>query len=134
MYAVQVCGPADKKSSFWKELNGSTSAFQEKPGFRLLVGDFNARLGSVTGDHGANANKEQFLSFMYDHALINMNVVRSYGEYTFHNISNGDRSIIDYLLTDMGSFKVPEHVVLNGCLGTSAQTAHKTTIQSPYRL
>ena len=77
---------------------------------------------------GANANKEQFLSFMYDHALINMNVVRSYGEYTFHNISNGDRSIIDYLLTDMGSFKVPEHVVLNGCLGTSAQTAHKAIL------
>ena len=54
-----------------------------------------------------------------------MNVIRTYGEYTFHNIKNGDRSIIDYLLTDMEQYKIPVHVVLSGSLGTSAQTAHK---------
>ena len=127
-YAVQSCGPAYKKALFWRELNSSTSIFQEKPGHRILVGDFNARLGTITGDHDINSNKELLLSFVDDHGLINMNVLRSFGEYTFHNISNGSRSIIDYLLTDLESYKIPEHTVLTGSIGTSAQTAHKAIL------
>ena len=125
VYAVQSGGSADKKLSFWKELNGSTSNLQQLPGHRILVGDFNARLGSITGDHTTNSNKKYLLDFIHDHSLINMNSIRTFGEYTFHNIKNGNRSIIDYLLTDMMEFKIPEHIILSGSLGTSAQTAHK---------
>ena len=128
VYAVHSYGSAEKKLSIWKELNGSTTKFQQLPGRRILVGDFNARLGSITGDHATNSNKKYLLDFIHDHSLINLNTIRTFGEYTFHNIKNGDRSIIDYLLTDMAKYKIPVHVILSGSLGTPAQTAHKAII------
>ena len=127
-YAVHSGGSTAKKSSFWKELDGSTSKFQLKPGHRILVGDFNARLGSITGDHAKNSNKQYLLNFIQDHSLVNLNSIRAYGQYTFHNINNGDRSIIDYLLSDMDESQIPEHIILKGSLGTSAQTAHKAIL------
>ena len=67
-----------------------------------------------------------FLEYLEDHPpLINLNVLKTYGQYTFINISNGNSSIIDYLLTDMHESKVHEHKILQGDLGTSAQSAHK---------
>ena len=67
-----------------------------------------------------------FLEFLEDHpSLSNINTLKIYGQYTFVNISNGARSIVDYLLTDLPLSKVIEHKVLPGDLGTSAQTAHK---------
>ena len=58
--------------------------------------------------------------------IININnLVTTYKNYTFRNISNGSCSIIDYLLTDLHSSRILEHKVLGGDLGTSAQTAHK---------
>ena len=128
VYAVQSGGSAVRKDSFWKELNGSTAKFKESKGFRVIVGDFNARLGSITGDHAKNSNKGEFMRFVQDHSLTNMNVIRTFGEYTFHNIRTGDRSIIDYLLTDLEPSRILEHKVLPASLGTSAQTAHKALL------
>ena len=128
VYAVHSGGHNDMRTSFWKELGGSTTKFQEKQGSRILDGDFNSRLGPITGDHDTNANQDELLSFINDHSLLNMNIIRAFGKYTFHNISNGNRSIIDYLLTDMDECKIPEHEVLPGSLGTSAQTAHKAIL------
>ena len=116
------------KESFWNELNGSTAKVQAEKGNRILVGDFNARLGPITGDHATNSNKKYLMAFVQDHSLINMIIIKTYGEYTFHNISTGDRSIIDYVLTDMEPFRITEHKVLPGSLGTSAQTAHKALL------
>ena len=48
--------------------------------------------------------------------------------YTFINVSNGNSFIIDYLLTDIHASKIPQHRVLVGDLGTSAQTAHKALL------
>ena len=117
-----------RKTSFYEELDGSTSRFRSKPGNLVLAGDYNARLGSITGDHSTNSNKDAFMDYLHNNYLTNVNVIRTYGEYTFHNISNGDKSIIDFLLTDMPISKIPEHEILPGSLGTSAQTAHKAIL------
>ena len=128
VYAPQASAASDKKSLFWEELDVSTTQFQEKPGHRIILGDFNTRLGSITGDHASNSNKKAFTDYMTDHTLINLNVIKTLGQYTFHNINTGDRSIIDYLLTDMSVSKIQKHQVLNGALGTSSQTAHKALL------
>ena len=44
------------------------------------------------------------------------------------NVSNGNSSIIDYLLTDMHVSKIAEHKILPGDLGRSSQTAHKALL------
>ena len=94
-----------------------------------MAGDFNSRIGVISGDHATNSNMNPFLEFLDDHPpLTNMNVLKTYGQYTFFNISNGHRSIIDYMLTDMHTSKITEHTVLSGNLGTSAQTAHKAIL------
>ena len=128
VYAVQSYAPKNKKQVFWKELNDTTSSFQQRPGKRIIVGDFNTRLGSITGDHASNLNKNYFMSFLQNHFLINLNVCKTFGKYTFHNISTGHRSIVDYLLTDMEASEIPKHEVLEGSLGASAQTAHKAIL------
>ena len=128
VYAPQAYSTTSIKSAFYDELNGTTAKFQEKPGHRIIVGDFNARLGSVTGDHSFNSNQKVFTEYINNRALRNINVIKAYGQYTFHNITTGDRSIIDYLLTDMSPPNILEHEVLDGALGTSAQTAHKALL------
>ena len=80
----------------------------------------------MSGDHATNANMLPFLEFLEDHpSLSNINTLKTYGQYTFVNISTGSRSIVDYLLTDLHPSKIIVHEVLSGDLGTSAQTAHK---------
>ena len=129
LYAPTANSSETKKTSFWNELNHTTSEFQSLPGYRILAGDFNSRIGVISGDHATNSNMDPFLEFLDDHPpLANMNVLKTYGQYTFFNISNGHRSIIDYMLTDMHTSKITEHTVLSGNLGTSAQTAHKAIL------
>ena len=78
-----------------------------------------ARVGDISGDHATNSNMLPFLEFLEDHpSLSNINTLKIYGQYTFVNISNGARSIVDYLLTDLPLSKVIEHKVLPGDLGT----------------
>ena len=125
VYSPHAESPKDKKNSFYTELNGSTTQFQNKPGQLIFIGDFNARLGAITGDHSTNSNKEAFMDFLNNHSLINLNVLKTFGQYTFHNIRCGNRSIIDFLLTDMEETQIPIHSILPGSLGTSAQTGHK---------
>ena len=86
-----------------------------------MVGDFNARLGEITGDHASNSNKTAFLDFLENYGLININALKTFGQYTFHNISSGSRSIIDYFLSDMDESQIPVHLVIAGSLGTSTQ-------------
>ena len=57
-----------------------------------------------------------------------MNVLRSFGSYTFHKISNGSRSIVDHLLINMDSYKTLEHRVLPKSNGTSTQTENKVIL------
>ena len=129
VYAPTANCPSNKKISFYNELNRMTSEFQSSPGYCILAGDFNARIGEISGDHATNSNMSPFLDFLDNHPpLTNINVLKTYGEYTFSNISNGSSSIIDYVLTDMHVSKIPEHKILRGDLGTSAQTAHKALL------
>ena len=129
VYAPNANSSESRKLSFYTELNRSTSQFQNLHGNCILAGDFNARIGRISGDHATNSNMGPFLEFLEDHPpLININTLKTYGHYTFINISNGNRSIIDYLLTDMHASKIQEHRVLGGDLGTSAQTAHKALL------
>ena len=126
VYAPTANSPQERKLSFYGELSGTTSKFLDLPGHCILAGDFNARVGDISGDHATNSNMLPFLEFLEDHpSLSNINTLKIYGQYTFVNISNGARSIVDYLLTDLPLSKVIEHKVLPGDLGTSAQTAHK---------
>ena len=126
VYAPNANCPESRKTSFYEELNSTTFLFQKRPGHCILAGDFNARIGDISGDHATNSNMNHFLDFIADHPpLINVNNLMTYGHYTFRNISNGSCSIIDYLLTDLHSSRILEHKVLGGDLGTSAQTAHK---------
>ena len=129
VYAPTASCSEKRKTSFWDELNRTTSEFQTFPGYCILAGDFNARLGEITGDHATNSNMGPFLEFLDSHPpLTNINALKTYGQFTFVNISNGNSSIIDYMLTDMEASKILEHKVLAGDLGTSAQTAHKALL------
>ena len=128
VYAPHADSPTDKKTSFNRELNGPTTEFQQKPGHVILVGDFNARLGESTGDHSSNSNKDAFVDFLETHSLINLNVLKTFGQYTFHNIRCGSRSIIDFLLTDLHESQIQAHIILSGSLGTSTQTGHKALL------
>ena len=129
VYAPNATSPRDRITSFYKELNCTTFLFQDRPGHCILAGDFNARIGSVSGDHATNTNMDPFLDFInYHPPLVNFNVLKAYGHYTFVNISNGYSSILDYLLSDLHPSKIIEHVVLGGDIGTSAQTAHKALL------
>ena len=126
VYAPTANSPKDRKLSFYRELSGTTSKFLDLPGQCILAGDFNARIGDISGDHATNSNMRPFLEFLEDHpSLTNINTLKAYGKYTFVNISNGNCSIVDYLLTDLHPSKITEHTILPGDLGTSAQTAHK---------
>ena len=131
VYAPTASCPEKRKTSFYDELNRTTSKFQTFPGYCILAGDFNARIGEISGDHATNSNMGPFLEFLDSHPpLVNINVLKTYGQYTFVNISNGNSSIIDYMLTDMQASKIPEHNVLAGDLGTSTQTAHKALLSN----
>ena len=73
----------DRKISFYKELNQTTSKFQDLPGNIILAGDFNARIGEFSGDHDTNSNMSSFLEFLEDHPpLINLNVLKNMGNIT----------------------------------------------------
>ena len=129
VYAPNASSPRDRITSFYNELNCTTFLFQDRQGHCILAGDFNARIGNVSGDHATNTNMDPFLDFInYHPPLVNFNVLKTYGHYTFVNISNGNSSIIDYLLSDIHPSKIVEHVVLPGHIGTSAQTAHKALL------
>ena len=112
-----------KISSFYEELNSAISSFRSH-GHVILVGDFNARLGQMTGDHASNRNMTPFLDCLEEHCLTNVNITHCYGQYTFENQSNGSRSIIDFLLTDLPAESIKYHKVLPIILGTSSQSAH----------
>ena len=112
-----------KIDNFYDELNTTIPRFQSK-GHVLLVGDFNARLGVITGDHASNRNKEPFLNCLDEHRLTNVNVTHCWGQYTFENQSNLSRSIIDFLVTDLPTSNIKSHRVLPIIIGTSSQTAH----------
>ena len=69
----------EKIQCFYEELNSSISKYRSL-GSVILVGDFNARLGEVTGDHATNRNKTQFMACLEEHSLINHNIKHCFGQ------------------------------------------------------
>ena len=60
-------------SELYENLSLKISEFQEKGSRIALFGDFNARLGSYSGDHATNSNAGQFKSFEEIHNLFLLN-------------------------------------------------------------
>ena len=63
LYCPHAGKPAAKRHSFYGDLLESCSTFAAK-GDILLLGDFNARIGTISGDHGTNANGPLLLDFL----------------------------------------------------------------------
>ena len=86
----------------------------------LVVGDFNARLGELTGDRDRNGkfvtnkNAPHFFSFLEATSLTFLNKIHSYGQPTFLRPSKQANSIIDFGFASHGlakhlvSFQVAE--------------------------
>ena len=67
VYAPTANCPNSRKISFYNELNRTTSEFQSSPSYCILAGDFNARIGEISGDHETNSNMSPFLDFLDNH-------------------------------------------------------------------
>ena len=83
----------------------------------IIIGDFNARLGSLTGDHllGRNINTTRLREIINNYQLKIINNKKHYGKYTFQR--NKGHSIIDLVLTnksDLVNMNIrQEHIYLN---------------------
>ena len=92
----------DEISEFYEVLTRDTLKYAAA-GDVLLLGDFNARLGDLTGDHAVNSNKEEFLAFLHTTKMINLNIIHAKGEYTYQDDRRGGKSIIDFGLINSES-------------------------------
>ena len=88
----------DEAVKFYDTLSIETKRFQ-KLGKVLLVGDFNARMGDLTGDHGECANGRRLRALTLNCKLANLNQKFTKGQYTYKY--RGSKSIIDYALSNM---------------------------------
>ena len=61
VYAPNASCIDSRKTSFYEELNSTTFQFQKRPGHCILAGEFNARIGDISGDHATNSNMNPFL-------------------------------------------------------------------------
>jgi hypothetical protein len=82
----------------------------------LICGDFNARLGDLTGDAITNTRGTQVKSWLVEHDLTCLNAELAYGVPTYHNyIPSADQvhqSIIDLFVTpSLSTFTSPSIVV-----------------------
>ena len=69
----------EKIQCFYEELNSSISKYRSL-GSVILVGDFNARLGEVTGDHATNCNETQFITCLEVYSLTNHKIMHCFGQ------------------------------------------------------
>ncbi|KAI8635777.1 Endonuclease/exonuclease/phosphatase, partial [Parasitella parasitica] len=63
----------------------------------IILGDFNVRLGSITGDARSNERQDLFITWQHNNHFHLWNTTEAYGQATFQR-SNGS-SIIDFILT-----------------------------------
>jgi hypothetical protein len=106
VYCLTQKHPVEKKKEMYAALLESCTRFMSK-GEVLLVGDFNARLGPITGDKDTvNSNRKLLQSFFHSafadgdnntyHSLLNA-AFGCKGIPT--RAENGRTSVIDYLIT-----------------------------------
>ena len=122
----------DEVNSFFGILAHDVLMFSEL-GEVIVVGDFNARLGEITGDKtpkgdwATNGNANMFRSFLSATNMILLNSKLAYGKPTFVRPSKTATSIIDFALVSnrmaekIGNFKVD-------ILDTGSYVAHNTAI------
>jgi hypothetical protein len=88
--------------AFYVTLRQAIAHFMRK-GSVVLLGDFNARLGEITGDSDNNQNKPRFLDLVSSLNLQILNTSRiATGKWTWWTPESGRRSIIDYGLISDG--------------------------------
>lgn len=63
----------------------------------FVFGDFNTRLGNITGDHRINTRARPFNQWITRHNLTNWNARLAYGKFTYRQ--NSWHSIIDYVIS-----------------------------------
>ncbi len=113
-------------SEMYENLSLKISEFKAKGSRIALFGDFNARLGSYSGDHATNSNAGQFKSFEEIHSLFLLNKLFCHGKPTYvkPTSSVNATSIIDFGLTDsIGD--VVNFGVSDTVFGIDAQKAHR---------
>ena len=100
----------------------------------LILGDFNARLGDLTGDHAENSSNEQFLAFLHTTKMVNLNIMHAKGEYTYQDDRRGGKSIIDFGLINAESLKrVTKFIKLDYVFG-SDHRALEANVRSDFQL
>lgn len=125
---IAVYGPdenerKEKKDRFWEEL---TQVVEASKGKIYIVGDFNARVGrrdnlykEVIGNEGEcvrNNNGIRLLEFCQTHDLIVTNTFfqhKDIHKYTREEPSRGEKSIIDYIVTERENKKAVLDVKVN---------------------
>jgi exonuclease III len=105
LYCPHSGHPAAKRQHFYAELLDSCSQFASR-GDVLLLGDFNARIGAISGDTATNANGPLFLDFLKsafsdgeqnEFRCILNSAFGCHSVQTFQK--RGQTSIIDYAIT-----------------------------------
>ena len=120
--------PLPIRSKFYSHLSQQFSKYSAL-GKVFLVGDTNARLGSVLNDrnlHGqliSNRNKPLFLEFLQHSGLTILNSIYCKGVATYE-IPNKKRSIIDLCLTN-STESVQSFEIEPTPFGANCQTCHK---------
>ncbi|KAG2190955.1 hypothetical protein INT47_005772, partial [Mucor saturninus] len=76
----------------------------------ILLGDFNARLGNITGEKNNTNNSRSipFFNFITHHGLTIQNIDLAYGKHTF--INNSGSSIIDFFITSNDDLTVAPYM------------------------
>lgn len=76
----------------------------------ILLGDFNARLGNITGEKNNTTNSRSipFFNFITHHGLTIQNIDLAYGKHTF--INNTGSSIIDFFITSNDDLTVTPYM------------------------
>lgn len=109
LYCPHAGYPVVKRRAFYNDLLDSCSTYAAI-GEVLLLGDFNARVGNISGDHASNENGPLLFEFLQTafadgehgayHCLLNPTFGHS-GCPTFR--ARGQTSIVDYMITSRES-------------------------------
>ena len=113
-------------TQMYDSLSKKILEFQNLGSRVALFGDFNARLGTYTGDHTTNSSFGPFKGFQEFHDLSLLNRTYSLGKPTYvkPTPSGNSTSIIDFGLTD-GLDGVLNFGVCDTVFGIDAQKAHR---------
>ncbi|KAG2192983.1 hypothetical protein INT47_010365 [Mucor saturninus] len=76
----------------------------------ILLGDFNTRLGNITGEKNNTTNSRSipFFNFITHHGLTIQNIDLAYGKHTF--INNSGSNIIDFFITSNDDLTVAPYM------------------------